>query len=96
MKNHRREFLKLGAAAGTLGLIHPTPAVADQTKDQANALAVILKEEFGVDFHFFDAITGNPIASADPAPGGHGDTVRESSTAAPWMLASSIWRRASR
>ena len=42
MKNHRRAFLKLGAAAGTFGLIHPTHAAAEQTKAQTNDLAAKL------------------------------------------------------
>jgi HD-GYP domain-containing protein (c-di-GMP phosphodiesterase class II) len=37
-------------------------------REHARALAVVLKEEFGVDFQFFDAATGTPVPCGEWAP----------------------------
>jgi HD-GYP domain-containing protein (c-di-GMP phosphodiesterase class II) len=47
--------------------MHPkTEARSFSLAEQAQALAVVLREEFGTDFQFFDAVTGAPV----PVPEG--------------------------
>jgi HD-GYP domain-containing protein (c-di-GMP phosphodiesterase class II) len=42
----------------------PTESRSRLPADQAGALRVVLKEEFGVDFQFYDAATGAPVEEA--------------------------------
>jgi HD-GYP domain-containing protein (c-di-GMP phosphodiesterase class II) len=49
--------------------MHPkTEARSFSLAEQAQALAVVLREEFGTDFQFFDAVTGAPVAVPEGSP----------------------------